>query len=149
MVRRQDIVLGLIFTALGLATVWLARSYSGASGTYPLVLGAVMAFLGALIVGRAMRSTSDAKRELVSAPIQLVIAAVVSMVYVGLILPLGFYTASVLLMLALPALLGFRRVTYTLLMALGFICIVYMVFTVVLEKPLPAEFWSETRMGAN
>jgi hypothetical protein len=62
-------------------------------------------------------------------------------------MPLGFFTASVLLMLVMPVVLGFRQPVYLVLMALVFMALVWVVFSVVLEKPLPPEFWSAMRRG--
>lgn len=149
MEQRQDTVLGLLFIGLGLAVVVLARPYSGATGLYPTVLGSIMALLGFMIAVRAMRSATRNTREIVSHPINFTITMTAAAVYLALVVPLGFYTASVLLMLVLPFLLGFRRPRYSVLMTLGFVSLVFLVFSVVLEKPLPAEFWSYARLGAD
>lgn len=148
MERRQDIFLGLLFTGVGLIVALLSRSYSGASGFYPLVLGIVMALVGAIIAIKAIMTGSQTIRVLAPAPAKLLLSAIACMIYVFLVVPLGFYTASVLLMLLLPVLLGFRRPLFLCLMAVGFVGLIYVLFSLVLEKPLPAEFWSYTRMGA-
>ncbi len=147
--NRQDIILGLLFAGLGLAAAVLARHYSGATGIYPMVLGTIMGLLGVIIAARAFRSTKDKERELLPQPGNLSIAAAASILYLALVVPLGFYTASVILMLGLPFVLGFRRPKYLIMMTVCFVTIVFVVFTIVLEKPLPAEFWSTARLGAN
>ena len=134
---------------LGLAVAILSRSYSGATGNYPMALGAIMALLGVIVAGKAFRAANSNKRELIQAPIKFTIAIGACVVYLALLVPLGFYTASVLLMLVLPYLLGFRNPVYLALVTMGFVAIVFIVFTVVLEKPLPTEFWSSTRIGVN
>lgn len=149
MEHRQDIVLGMLFAGLGVAAAWLSTSYTGASGTYPLILGLIMLALGIFIVVRALRVTEHRTRELISAPMNLALAVGVFTVYVGLIVPLGFYTASVLLMLLLPIVLGFRRPVYLGIMAISFVAVLFVLFSLVLEKPLPAEIWSSARLGGN
>jgi glucose dehydrogenase len=62
-------------------------------------------------------------------------------------MPLGFFTASGLVMLIMPLMLGFRQPIYLVLMALIFMALVWVVFSIVLEKPLPPEFWSSARRG--
>lgn len=146
MERRQDILLGLLFTGLGLTIAILARSYSGASGLYPSVLGGIMALIGGLIAIRSFVSGNQTVRVLAPEPAKLILSASACIVYASLVMPLGFYTASVLLMLLLPFVLGFRQPIYLGLMTLGFMCLIYVVFTILLEKPLPAEFWSNTRL---
>lgn len=139
MERQQDIALGAIFVAFGLAAAWGATAYTGASGIYPLVLGLLLALTGALVAFKAIRSNSSAERVLVDAPGKLFTAIGVGVIYVALVVPLGFYTSSFLLMLVLPFALGFRRHVYALLVGAIFTAIVYLVFSVFLERPLPRE----------
>ncbi|WP_028954920.1 tripartite tricarboxylate transporter TctB family protein [Sulfitobacter sp. 20_GPM-1509m] len=139
MEKRQDIVLGLIFVGIGIFAAWMATSYKGASGTYPMVLGLVLTLLGATVSIKALRQPTDQPRALVNAPAKLVTAALVSTIYVALVIPLGFYTASFLLVLAMPLALGFRRLVYALTVAVVFMSLIYLVFSVLLEKPLPRE----------
>ena len=139
MERRQDIALGLLFAGIGIAAAWMATGYAGASGTYPMVLGLILALLGGAVTVRALRARRNEERRLVEAPAQMLIAAVIATIYVALVVPLGFYTASFLLMLALPMALGFRRAGYALTVALVFVALIYLVFSVLLEKPLPHE----------
>jgi putative tricarboxylic transport membrane protein len=146
MEKRQDLLLGLLFVTIGLVAAWMARSYSGAGGTYPMVLGLTLTLLGGLVSLRALRRAA-VKRELMTAPANLFIGLVVATGYVALVVPLGFYTASIILMLAMPAALGFRQPIYLILMMAVFIVIVWLVFSIVLEKPLPPEFWSSSRRG--
>lgn len=143
MERQQDIALGAIFVALGLAAAWGASAYSGASGIYPMVLGLLLALTGAAVAFKAIRSDIPTARVLVDAPVKLYTTIFVAVIYVGLVVPLGFYTASFLLMLALPLALGFRRIAYALTVGVIFTAIVYLVFSVFLERPLPREaIWS-------
>ena len=139
MERQQDIALGAIFLALGLAAAWGAGAYTGASGNYPRVLGLLLALTGAVVALRALRSTIPVERVLIDAPVKLYTAIAVAVVYMALVVPLGFYTSSFLLMLALPLALGFRRLVYALTVGAIFTVIVYMVFSVLLERPLPRE----------
>ncbi|QFT58933.1 Tripartite tricarboxylate transporter TctB family protein [Sulfitobacter sp. THAF37] len=139
MEKRQDIVLGLIFVGLGLAAAWMARSYTGASGIYPMTLGLILTLLGGTVAAKAVRSGSDEMRQLVAAPSKMITATVIATVYVAAVVPLGFYTASFLLMLVLPIALGFRQWVYATVVAAIFITVVYLVFSVLLEKPLPRE----------
>ena len=139
MERQQDIALGAIFVALGLAAAWGATDYTGASGNYPMVLGLLLALTGAIVAFRAIRSQSTTERILIDAPVKLYTAVAVGVAYVALVVPLGFYTASFLLMLALPFALGFRRLAYALTVGAVFTAIVYLVFSVFLERPLPRE----------
>lgn len=139
MEQRQDIVLGLVFVGLGIAAAWMATSYSGAGGTYPMVLGIILTLLGGSVALKAQRTGSIAERTLIDAPSNMITAVIVAVIYVALVVPLGFYTSSFLLMLAMPIALGFRQAIYALIVALVFMLIVFLVFSILLEKPLPRE----------
>ncbi|EDM71630.1 hypothetical protein RAZWK3B_19796 [Roseobacter sp. AzwK-3b] len=139
MEARQDIVLGLALAGLGLAAAWMARGYAGASGTYPMVLGLILTLLGGAVAVRAARSGNRSARALVEAPGKLLVAVGIATLYVAAVVPLGFYTASFLLMLAMPFGLGLRRPLQAGVVAVIFMASVYLVFTVLLEKPLPRE----------
>lgn len=139
MEQRQDIVLGLVFVGLGIAAAWMATSYTGAGGTYPMVLGIILTLLGGAVAVRAVRAGSTAERILIDAPSKMITAVGIAVIYVALVVPLGFYTSSLLLMLALPIALGFRQWAYALIVALVFMGFVFLVFSFLLEKPLPRE----------
>lgn len=137
MEQRQDIAIGLIFVGLGIAAAWIATSYSGAGGTYPMVLGIVLALRGGTVDLRALRAGSAAHRSLIDAPMKFITAVGIAVIYVAPVVPLGFNTSSFLLMLAMPLALGFRQIVFALVVATVFMTIVYLVFSVLLENHCP------------
>lgn len=140
--RRQDIVLGGVFAAMGLAAAGMAAGYRGASGTYPMALGGTIALLGLLVALRALLRGSPEARALVDHGPRVAITLLAAAAYLALVPLLGFYLASALAILLLPAALGFRRPLYVLTATALFMAIVWLVFSLILEKPLPAAFWS-------
>ena len=141
MERRQDIVLGVVFAALGLFAAVRAAAYAGASGTYPMVLGLALSGFGILVAGKAVLRGKREPRPLTLHAGRVAITVAIGAVYLALVPVLGFYTASALVVLALPLALGFRQPVFLALTTAVFIAIVWVVFSIVLEKPLPAEFW--------
>ena len=141
MERRQDIVLGAVFAALGLFAAVKASAYSGASGTYPQVLGAVMAALGLLVAGKAWFRGRSEERPIFDHLGRALLTAAIGAIYLALVPVLGFYTASALVVIALPLALGFRKPVFLALSAAIFVAVVWAVFSIVLEKPLPPEIW--------
>ncbi|APE44450.1 hypothetical protein BOO69_14290 [Sulfitobacter alexandrii] len=141
MERRQDIALGAIFAALGLYAAVKAAAYSGASGTYPMVLGLVLAGFGLLVAVKAALRGQAMPRPLTDHTGRVIVTVTAGAIYLALVPVLGFYTASALVVVALPAALGFRKPVYLVLTAAVFVAIVWSVFSIVLEKPLPTEFW--------
>lgn len=140
--QRQDIVLGSVFAALGLAAAFKAASYSGASGVYPMALSLAMAALGGLVALKAVVRGHPDPRPLVDNGARAVLTMALGVTYLALVPVLGFYFASALITLALPLALGFRRPVYSAITALIFILTVWVVFSLILEKPLPSGFWS-------
>lgn len=140
--RGQDVVLGAVFAALGLAAAWIASGYRGASAVYPLSIGLVMAGLGVLVAVRAtLRSDEAGPRPLVDHGPRAAITVAIGAAYLALVPVLGFYLASGLAAVVLPLALGFRRMVYTLATTAIFMAIVWLIFAIVLEKPLPVPVW--------
>lgn len=140
--RYQDILLGVMFGILGLAIAWIANSYSGATGGYPLALGMILSACGILIAIRAIVFMPNQERKLFENPKNFLIVLIGAIAYIGLITLLGFYTASALLMTILPWTLGFRRPFYSLIMTVIFVFLVWLIFYQGFEKTLPDEIWS-------
>lgn len=141
--RGQDIALGLLFAGFGLAAAWQATAYRGASGTYPLVLGLALAGLGVLLALRSGLRGARVPRRLIDQPGRVAVTVLAGAAYLALVPVLGFYLASALVALMLPFALGFRRPVFALLAAAGFIAVVWLVFTALLAKPLPAGLLSD------
>ncbi len=139
--RRQDIILGGVFAATGLSAAYIAAGYRGASGIYPMSLGYVIAILGAIVAIKAMLRGSSEPREIIRNAPQAFLTVGIGAIYLALVPILGFYIASALLVLALPAALGFRRLLFTFVTAAIFVGIVWVIFSVILEKPLPMPVW--------
>ncbi|MEO1092181.1 MAG: tripartite tricarboxylate transporter TctB family protein [Pseudomonadota bacterium] len=142
MAQRQDIVLGLVFVALGLFMAVQALDYSGATGRYPLALSVALAILGLIVAGKALFRETDAERALTVHRGRLILTAAVAAGYFLLVPVLGFYTASVLIVACLPVALGFRKPVYLATVTVVFTGTVWIVFSLILEKPLPAEIWA-------
>lgn len=132
-------VLGALFALLGLVAAWRANSYAGATGAYPMALGLCLALSGAVIFGRAAITSTDEARQLFDDPKALVIVSIATTLYIALIVPVGFFTTSALLMLGLPVALGLRRPLFIVVTGALFLGLVWAVFTLLLEKPLPKE----------
>lgn len=141
MERRQDIVLGIVMAVVGFAAAAIGRSYSGASGIYPTVLGLTIAFLALGIAAAAVFRSADAERPIIDEPRAFATATLAGALYIGAVPLLGFFTSSAVLTAILPAALGLRRPVMILATTVIFIAIVYVLFILVLERPLPREFF--------
>lgn len=139
----QDRVAGVFFAATGAVSIYWSFDYTGASGLYPRMLGIVIVVLSLLMVLKTMRRTHQVEttRRLVDSPRSFLIALTFVFIYLSLVPLIGFYTSSLLVLLVLPIALGFRRAVPLLLSATLFIVFLYILFTLVLGRPLPREFF--------
>jgi dolichyl-phosphate-mannose--protein O-mannosyl transferase len=80
-------------------------------------------------------------RPLVDSPRNFFIAITFGFFFLLLVTLIGFYTSSLLVLLTLPIALGFRRAVPLVLSATLFIVFLYVLFSLVLERPLPREFF--------
>lgn len=141
MERSQDIATGLALAVLGAAAAVISSGYPGASGLYPAALGCALAVMGGAGALRAVFASGNVSRPLVDNPVPLALTLASMVAYLALVPAIGFFTASTLLVLALPATLGLRRPILLAGTATIFIAIVYALFTFVLKRPLPPELW--------
>jgi hypothetical protein len=81
--NNRDFLAGLLFIAIGLAAVIVARDYPFGtamrmgSGYFPTVLGGILVLLGAWVMGRGVRSGEKVKGEWGWKPLALIVLAIV------------------------------------------------------------------------
>jgi hypothetical protein len=98
----KDFWAGAIYLALGVAVIWIGRSYAlGTSarmgpGYFPTVLGAILALLGIISVGRSLVRPGEAISAIAWKPLSLVLGATVLF---------GFLLERAGLLIALPAMI--------------------------------------------
>ncbi len=86
--NNRDFLAGLLFIAIGLAAVTVARDYPFGtamrmgSGYFPTVLGGLLIVLGAWVMGRGVRSGEKVKGEWGWKPLALITLAIVLFGYV-------------------------------------------------------------------
>ena len=137
----QDGIAGAFVSLFGAAAAYLGMDYRGASGGYPATLGVILAILGLVMILRAIQRDSGETRIIAEAPGRVLIAIGITACYLALVPLLGFYTAGLILMVAMPFALGMRRPIFSLGAAVCFIAFVWLIFAVLIEKPLPPEFF--------
>jgi len=140
----------LTFAAVGVATV--AWSYPLESAVFPLTIAAALGLFGAWIgvretlrrqQGRPTRGTfvAHGRRFAVG------VAAIV--LYIAVVSAVGFIVPSLIVGVALPAAVGFRRYALSLAVAATCVLMILVIFVFALERPLPpdilAPLWSLLR----
>ena len=120
-----------------------ARMFPGILLIFLLVLTFVMVFRS--FRGASQRAVGEeiAKWQFTENTRRLFAACAIFSIYLFLVEPLGFFTASVLLIFALPTVANFRNRIVILLTTAAFCLFVYTVFVLVFERPLPKEFFQQ------
>lgn len=151
-IRQQDFLAGLLFTLVGGAFAWVASSYplgnSGRMGPgfFPLLLGAMLALLGNILMLRtALRSSTRPKSSGAWAlrPLFFILAAnLVFGVALGGIPPLGVppvgFVVGVYLLTVVASLASERfQLGETVLLATALAALSYVAFVLLLRLQFP------------
>ena len=139
-----DILAGLIFVAFGLAFAIASLRYELGTplrmgpGYFPLALGAMLALLGLLIVGKGFISSSDAEGRLGSVPWRALFLITLAVLFFGLtVRGLGLVPATAVTAL-LTALASHRTgILAAAAIAAGLTVLCVLVFVLALQLRLP------------
>ncbi len=137
---------GLIAVALGILTIMEGRRYPSGSllrmgpGYFPLLLGSLLAGLGAILCVTSFFSRTSPRLEMILwRPVIMIPASILC--FALLVTPFGLGPA--VFALVFVALLSERTFNprAALLMAVGMTTFVWIVFTVILAMPYPLLTW--------
>ncbi|WP_243544141.1 tripartite tricarboxylate transporter TctB family protein [Pseudodesulfovibrio tunisiensis] len=143
LLRSSNFWLAVVFMGVSVLTWCTASAYDPMAARFPKLLAAVFALLSALLV---FNTVTRKKAEEAGKPFQLgayTAPAFVCLGIIGYALALdfaGFIIPSVLLMLFVAWVLGYRKAGILLAVSLGFVLAVYAIFGLLLDVPLP-ELW--------
>lgn len=138
----RDTVSGTLFLVAGLVTAGLGWDYYADASYVPVGVGIAMSLLALTLIVRCVRSqTNNGSAALLSHAPRFFITLITCVVYFIALPFLGFYTASTLFVLGLALMLGERRPLPLLSILVVFIVLLYMLFALLLKRPLPPEFF--------
>ena len=137
--NNKDFLAGLLFIAIGLAAVIVARDYPFGtamrmgSGYFPTVLGGILILLGAWVAGRGVRSGEKVKGEWGWKPLALIALSIV--LFGFLMVRLGLIPALVAVLFA-SALAG-REFRFKEVLVLTVIMSVFAVLVLLYALKMP------------
>lgn len=145
---RLDLVGGVLFGALAIAVILGGSRLPGDSGLFPMGIGALLLF-GSLGLGaKAIRAgglslpRSGALAQLDQGALARgLVAAAALAAYALALRPLGYFTATFLVLLLLPPALGYRRPVWILVNAIATTALLWLVFVGLFDRPLPREIF--------
>jgi len=144
--NNKDFLAGLLFIAIGLAAVIVARDYPFGtamrmgSGYFPTVLGGILILLGAWVMGRGLRSGEKVKGEWGWKPLALIALAIV--LFGFLMARLGLIPALVAVLFA-SALAGreFRfKEVFVLTAVMSVFAVLVLLYVLKMPYPLVAGY---------
>lgn len=117
-----------------------AADYPGVTGSYPRTLSVLLGIGGLLMIVRTLvwRHTVDDK-PLFDRPKRVYLGAVVLLVYITAVSYIGYLIPSLILGIALPYSLGYRKIRHAALIVTATLLFIVLVFVVALQRPIPRD----------
>ena len=145
---RLDLLGGVLFGALAVAVILGGWRLPGDSGLFPVLIGAL------LLVGSIGSCAKAIRAGGLSAPppgllarldrgalARALVAAGALGAYALALRPLGYFTATFVLLLVVPPALGYRRPVWILVNAVATTGLLWLVFVGLFDRPLPREIF--------
>jgi hypothetical protein len=149
-IHTRDFLSSLVVLAFGLGTYVIARGY-GDAGMVPRLVSGIMMFAAVLMLIRSVLRppamadnadeavSSDFRRLTPEEAVRTTIAIVLTLFFILLLKPLGFFTASLLYIPLSAYALGLRNHVAIWLGTIIFLGFSYYLFRIVFRTPLPPE----------
>jgi hypothetical protein len=149
-IHTRDFLSSLVVLAFGLGAYVMAMRY-GDAGMVPRLVSGIMIFAAILMLIRSVLrppAMADSSDETVSSDfrrltpeeaVRTTIAIVLTLVYILLVKPLGFFSASVLYIPLSAYMLGLRNHLSIWLGTILFLGFSYYLFRIAFRTPLPSE----------
>lgn len=147
---KKDTISSVFVFLFALAAFFLAKDFGGGAELFPRGLAVIMMVISAIMFVRSIvwpKAVPDGVQKLTRSEAgTMAICVAVTTVYIALLAPLGFATASILFIAATSYILGMRNHLAIWATAAGFVGILYFVFVRIFYTPLPRElifslFW--------
>lgn len=139
----KDVVSSVVVFAFSVGAFVIARDFGGGAELFPRGLAIIMMFVSALMFVRAVfwpAAVPKGVAPFAAEEVRVVATCVVlTLLYIALIVPLGFLTASILFVAAVAYALGMRNHLAIWLTAFGFVGCLWFLFVRIFHTPLPAD----------
>lgn len=156
--EKRDVSAGLVFVAIALCGLALVTGMPSGAAIFPVAVLSITVVLGAALT---LRGLSGLKKSAPSTeqpealnehaffidPLKFIIGLSATTAYVLMIQPLGFYTATALFIVVTSVLLGERRPILIISSATFVVGLIYAVFGLLFERPLPEEWLLKYETG--
>ena len=152
--RKYNVAVSFGSAFFGLLIMYFGRNLAGFDeyGTpgenyWPTAIAYLLIFLGALQLLEVIffeRNHADRKVDLHTKPVQMAyLSAIVSAIYGGLLLAVGFVAASLLFVPSMMGLMGERKLWVAVAVTIGVVGTIYVFFALVFNTTLPSSVFFE------
>ena len=143
LMATKDTISSIIVFLFALSAFALAKDFGGGSELFPRGLAVIMMVISVIMFVRSIvwpQAVPEGVKKLTRTEAgTMAICVVVTTIYIALISPLGFATASILFIAATSYVLGMRNHLAIWGTAAVFVGILYYVFVRIFHTPLPRE----------
>jgi hypothetical protein len=138
--RRESLAALALLAVVGAAWVESA-SIPGEARLFPRLILGLMGVLSAIMLVQSLRRPSAGSFFVDFG--NFVITVLIAGVYISLVEPLGYLLATSVFIPVLAVALGMRRPQLLAVTTIGFVVVVYLIFVIVFDRPLPLGILSD------
>ncbi|PID43146.1 MAG: hypothetical protein CR981_02150 [Proteobacteria bacterium] len=140
-ITKTDFWLSLLVLSGGIWAFFQSRLFDDASRSYPLFLSALFILLGLALLFKTIKDSDNQLQSItylysrVSGPLLVALLLVVWVLL--LMMNIGYLLSSIIILLPVLWLLGYRNITFILIMAAGVVAVIFILFWILFDIPLP------------
>lgn len=138
MLLTRDRMIGVVVILCSLILYTHIHVYPPEARLFPQIILFLTGLLGVLLVLRRRPCAAD-QAPAVSSYKNLLITIVVFALFAWAVGILGYFTASLCFLILFPIILGYRKYMVTILTAVIYLVLIYLVFVILFERILPPE----------
>ena len=142
---KADTVAGLFFLLVGVVIIYLSASLPAArmtrfgSGFFPTITGYGLLISSIIMIVSSIRNAVDERKPFIdkTAVPRLLLLAMAIVIYSLLLRPIGYIIATILFLMAVLYIFGYRKYLWLVVISVVMPLIIYYLFVELLGVPLP------------
>ena len=138
MLLTRDRMIGIVVILCSVMLYTHIYVYPPEARLFPQLILVLTGLLGVLLVFRRRRS-EDEQAPVIASYRNFFITVIVFAVFAWAVGIFGYFTASLCFLILFPIILGYRKYMVTILTAVIYLVLIYLVFVILFERILPPE----------
>ncbi len=140
-VSSTDIISGIFGASMAVGMYWYAGTFperAASAALYIRFLAAVLGIFSILLLSRSALMKDNKIIEWVDRPLHFFLTSGLLIIYIVLMTVIGFFLSSLLFMVGLSWILGYRKIIPLSAGTISLLVVIYFVFVRFLSVPVPA-----------